>query len=119
MPSGVGVEMWVYDSATNTNSGAQRGLVDKCMRNKGADPDSCKIRPGYHSYIGSITSYVQRTAWDGATGAPTANVTIASAHVDTGTGSENVLLVTPNAAAISSASSADTAQGCAQAFSSS
>ena len=53
------------------------GLVDKC---KGADAASCKIRPGIHAYNGSVTSWVQRTAWDRVTGAPTTNVTISTAH---------------------------------------
>ena len=88
LPSGFGFEVSIFDTATNESF--REGLVDKC---NGADANSCKVIPGYHSFNGSATSYVHRTQWDAA-GMPITNVTISSAHA--GSGDEMVLLVEPS-----------------------
>lgn len=76
LPSYAGVEIFLFDSKTNTTF--SKGLVDKCQ---GTDPRACLVRPGFHSFNGSYTSYEQRTAWH-STGDVAMSVTIASGHVD-------------------------------------
>ena len=99
LPSGLGVQVAIWDVPPATSAAQVRkvdilGLVDKC---RGADARSCKIIPGHHSFNGSATSFVQRTAWDSA-GNPTTNVTISSGHVRAGASAadEMVLVVEPS-----------------------
>eukprot|EP00729_Bicosta_minor_P004878 gene4881-23276_t len=89
LPSYAGVEIFLFDSKTNTTF--SKGLVDKCQ---GTDPRACLVRPGFHSFNGSYTSYEQRTAWY-STGDVAMSVTIASGHVDGTDGNSNVVTITP------------------------